>query len=1175
MPQSLRHESLLVPVTAVTTWGTKILAGEGPFLQVYDTATYPAKHLNAIRVFESQAIHGIRLRHEDDVDPEAVIWGGSCLCIVSLSTVGLTIECRKTANVQVNDWILDLCLMSGDKMNESRAMQDIIGVLVTAHNALFALCAHSNDSSRGFYDLAELSRGTRCILYSAHLQLLPEGRILVAAGTAFGEVLVWSLTFHLWDGQRAELHYIFSGHEGSIFGVQISEALEHTSTEVPWRKVLASCSDDRTIRLWDISGAVDRASSAEAKSLEQALAERESGFGIGWKDDVHKDGCLAMAWGHISRIWGVRFLRLGEDDEQGKFPYHLVSFGEDSTCQLWNIRPREGRDGDIESPLLLEHFGEASYHSGKNIWCIDVVGTGRHSMILTGAADGSVVSFSPDSHACGKASSCEMEISNMKVMPTAKEKASDPPAAERQNQNNYRQPREDPFRCYAFTSERTFVVTTKSGKVCRCDTGVHTSPSGKTSITLDVTDLHYSSNDLRGYSIAAGATNMGLAFLTGSTGVVHCYDSHTNTISDILDLEGKPAGLFVTQETSCVAPQSCVLVATRLGLPVAQQQLLQRAGESPCLRVNSAFLALPESFMVTSSVSIWRNPDFVTFLGGRNGAILFFASIAFPASQGISTYQQPVQPSQYIPHIHGREAVTDLKWLPVSTALSSDRQGWLVSVGRDGTCSVLQFTGLDKPPTLVHKLGLPFGPNVEGICIQKHGAQEHLMFFGFGGKRFVVYDDSLKQEYTNVECGGAHRNWAFISTGEGDETDGNCRGMFVWTKASKANVAYFPKFSHQIVKSGSHGRDIKAVAISPTRKPGSQNYLIATGAEDTTIRILEYELSGVLDVSGQFRCVQVIRKHTTGIQQLAWSNDGYYLFSSGGNEEFYIWRVHSVPLLGVGIVCEGVCPPKSEARDLRVTSFAVTEKSRLTNFADSEERTFLITLTYSDSIVVVWQYSTSSNSSWALLCSGSYGTACLLQAAYLPSSRTPPLLTAATDGYLALWYPPQESLVTELPRIQASAKWRVHQNAIQCLDCCPIVGSINLVICGGDDNALSLTLMRSESNPSASTLLIPDAHAAALTACTVTTLSRDEGSHHTRYSLVATTAGNDQRVNIWVVRVDLAIPGVEGITVLRLATRATSVADVSDMSQFTLSRGEKSIAKLIICGVGMDMWTLD
>jgi hypothetical protein len=158
---------------------------------------------------------------------------------------------------------------------------------------------------------------------------------------------------------------------------------------------------------------------------------------------------------------------------------------------------------------------------------------------------------------------------------------------------------------------------------------------------------------------------------------------------------------------------------------------------------------------------------------------------------------------------------------------------------------------------------------------------------------------------------------------------------------------------------------------------------MATGAEDTTIRLVvlrdtpshpvrhdkeeEEEEKGeetkaeerydMMTTSRTKSAVVVIKKHTTGIQALQWSRNGAYLFSSGGFEEFYVWRVRCIAGYGIGVVCEAVCPAQSDVPDLRITDFDACPITPLGGSAESDDNLsgagFLFSMCYSDSSVRV------------------------------------------------------------------------------------------------------------------------------------------------------------------------------------------------------------------------------
>lgn len=120
--------------------------------------------------------------------------------------------------------------------------------------------------------------------------------------------------------------------------------------------------------------------------------------------------------------------------------------------------------------------------------------------------------------------------------------------------------------------------------------------------------------------------------------------------------------------------------------------------------------------------------------------------------------------------------------------------------------------------------------------------------------------------------------------------------------------------------------------------------VLATGAEDTVVR-----LSTVNEDTGEVTALAVVKRHTTGVQHLVWSACGRWLFSSGGVEEFFVWRVRKSDN-GLGVVEEAKCEVGEEGGDLRICGFDVV--------GIHEERAgevigFVIGMVYSDSSIKV------------------------------------------------------------------------------------------------------------------------------------------------------------------------------------------------------------------------------
>jgi WD40 repeat protein len=301
---------------------TLLLAGEGSFLKLFNSKSSDC--LSQIELFQEQAIHGVCVNQSADQDDEVqvIVWGGRSLVLLSRKDIIGILDQHffsiTSRSIIIPDWIFDVAASSHDKSS---------CLLVTAHNNLFKA-----EVSGRTVSYKHLPSPSESILYSAHVIWDTPNRILVAAGTAFGEIIVWDLnvseTGHC---ESARTLFTFTGHEGSIFGVNFSPLLNLSDNKIT--RLLASCSDDRTIRVWDLSK-----NDEEAKIDPKILNLRETGFGSTGTTTgaIVSDRCLATVMGHASRIWGVKFLG-GTLPQPVDCNVDIVSFGEDSTTQQWGL----------------------------------------------------------------------------------------------------------------------------------------------------------------------------------------------------------------------------------------------------------------------------------------------------------------------------------------------------------------------------------------------------------------------------------------------------------------------------------------------------------------------------------------------------------------------------------------------------------------------------------------------------------------------------------------------------------------------------------------------------------------------------------------------------------------------------------------------------------------------
>jgi WD40 repeat protein len=576
---------------------------------------------------------------------------------------------------------------------------------------------------------------------------------------------------------------------------------------------------------------------------------------------------------------------------------------------------------------------------------------------------------------------------------------------------------------------------------------------------------------------------------------------------------------------------------------------------------------LPESF--TPKCARVLNYTGALVLGSRQSAIAIYK----PLNSMENSYLSPC----CYRHVHGDDTVTSISCIrPTDYPEDMD---FFLSTGRNGTYAVhsvhflashSEYLPLNKTTLVFETLDCStslFSSCIEGsYCTQGLGPifkessplrgprlnfgfrlfegcgrsnSGDLILYGFNAKKFVVWNESHQSLVFSMDCGNEHRPWAYntyIPAVLAGKLNLPHHGPFAWTQAGSLNIVSIGQPDHFTIQPGGHGREIKALAVSPLSYRslchGIRNgVLIATGAEDTAIRF--FAIGARKEDTGAHNkmiCLRTEKKHTTGLQSLFFSSCGSYLFSSGGCEELYAWRIrHSVPGVNLGVVLDYTFPREISMSDLRITDL---------NVRNQGPGCFVVTAIYSNSMIKVFRYTPStlpSQSTCELLQRFFYQDNCLTQINDCAESGT---LTASTDGHLALWSVPDGR--HWLPAFCGSPalgkrglepdRHRVHQNSIKAMFTVSLPSQSaqrdQIVITGGDDNALGLTLMRTHTSggdatlsrpiTSFQTLLIPKAHAAAITAMCLCTASFSL-SQEFRIRFLST--GNDQRVKLWSVSV--------------------------------------------------------
>ena len=460
-------------------------------------------------------------------------------------------------------------------------------------------------------------------------------------------------------------------------------------------------------------------------------------------------------------------------------------------------------------------------------------------------------------------------------------------------------------------------------------------------------------DDLKQSCIFSSIKSCGLVHFAGVSGTIYCYSHKKQSYQTEVQAPGRVCYLksHVLSHAPALSQEPASLklgiVAACIGFQTINIFLISKDSTSSNQPFSIVHLNQKTNFVVTSSCVLFSGEMIV--LGSRNGdlAIYNFVQDGNRKANLDSIY--------YCENVHGNDAIMSIKTLPADMTESDPSIRYILTTGRNGTFSIHQM-GCHYEENreimisfqTVHVGTPPFGPNLEGACFDQKSKE--CILWGFRSKDFVVWNESQKTEILTVECGGAHRNWAFTP-----HHNGGGGGSFVWTKASICNIHLQDQASHQVLAHGGHGREIKAMAISPHIKAADcsiQRY-IATGAEDTSIRIFSACVNTRTKLERAFKCLEVISKHTTGLQHLRWSSDGQRLFSAAGCEEFLVWRIRSVPCLEIAVVCEFSSEAVTNSSDLRIMDFDISEAKDEGSVAGGPVHRYIISMVYSNSSVRV------------------------------------------------------------------------------------------------------------------------------------------------------------------------------------------------------------------------------
>ncbi|ORX62274.1 WD40 repeat-like protein [Hesseltinella vesiculosa] len=949
----------------------------------------------------------------------------------------------------------------------------------------------------------------RCILYSARFFGTSLANLQLASGTVFNQVHLWNIKDRNDQGLGIVTRELV-GHEGVIFGVRFS----HDGC------TLASVSDDRTIRIWDLA--------------QPASSPR-------------------VIFGHDARIWDAQF--------SGKY---VVSISEDTTCRVWYVQKDVDDDNNHDSDCVA--CWDA--HAGKNVWSCAI--SPDNGVVATGGQDSGIRLWSLTSINDKNIDSDDdlvtvrlpdgmehEELRNFALLGTNSLISSALTGHflkfdRDQSSNNMTGTElfQDPdFRGYCALQHSSCGQLVVAGSMHgamylysphQAFTSVKV-PAAHEQKIIEIA-IHNSHAHANLYYVVTFA--FGEIFF-------HIFDASTPdqpVFKTLYQLMGPPERTLILS-TAIVESQALLICGSRESalllyrLPKFHSDSpLHRQPIFPTLQLRrshgkqsiSSVLVKPSTLAIQqNSDEADANGDAVTFwTAGRDGCYIEYRLQFLD--------HQPVYPTS------ATECVTGVAIRGETTTRSNDlllekvyhnkvTRGWL-----------------------------------EGIVY----VDDQLLLLGFYRKSFFVYNNTKRVELISIACGGAHRRWHFHTK------DANLdHAVFAFIRRQQI-FAYISEgsqskdqFKESIMQQGYHGRETRALQYFDNTQDGPEAPLLfATAGEDTLLRIHQY-----IPEESRYVTHSVLRKHTSVVKCLEWSKGNEtLLFSAGGKEQFRCWKLEllkqpsSNTISGINCLEWATCPivgdKRTETRIMDLTSLVY----------DTKKGIHLIGAVYSDAMIRIWTFNEISRK-FALVVDGTWHSKCILQIDRCVIPGNPGeqdrvlFFTSATDGRVAIWdinddlHSVLTTMDVEVDPTNPSLKltepkhsFQSHMNGVNALQVTPWDERTLLVATGGEDNCVAVTLIDALTAAVVDgPVLVPGAHASSVTGLHILNPSTSTLPNTRQVATVAI----DQRLNIWQVTKNPDQP-------LQLKLINAAFADVPDPSTFDcLQRGD--VTYMAITGIGL------
>lgn len=312
-------------------------------------------------LFEHSNISGIK-SYTNAGDFGLIVWAGRSIAIL-IHKFDYSSECQSPTHTLISifeiDDNLDDNVLDSSILFSPHESKLIVGY---AHNFIDVMINNSKSSEAKFVHFQRFQCPDICVLFSLSLSVRNYDEIVIASGTAFGKIILWkistetniesSISSTKENNKNCEILINIYGHEGVIFRMKWSN--DNTK--------LLSISDDRTVRLWNLS-------LTPPPILHENQIRNETEYSTHFVSNYEQ---VFVGWGHVSRLWDVCFL--DDSNNDGTITCNrIATASEDGTIKIWNY--------------LGECLSTMKGHEGS-VWRIMSVLNGQ--LLISGGNDGAI-----------------------------------------------------------------------------------------------------------------------------------------------------------------------------------------------------------------------------------------------------------------------------------------------------------------------------------------------------------------------------------------------------------------------------------------------------------------------------------------------------------------------------------------------------------------------------------------------------------------------------------------------------------------------------------------------------------------------------------------------------------------------------------------------------------------